>query len=138
VGGYNLVALIFAQEVSDDLTSLVKRIDTELANTAPAPEGLKWGVFLVLCNESEGTDKDLAALIEREKLKNVVLTVHKNCAGPRRYRLASQAHETVVVYDEGRGVVANFALRKGELDCLVSDAIMEKVKTVLPRKEAVK
>jgi hypothetical protein len=55
VDGYDLVALIFAREVSDPLTSLVKQIDKQLEDRAAGRRGRdRHGVFVIFCNDDAG------------------------------------------------------------------------------------
>ena len=60
MGGHDLVALIFAREVSDSLTSLVKTIDKQLQeSTARRTGGNRLGVFVVVCSDDPGLKGDL-------------------------------------------------------------------------------
>ena len=73
-------------------------------------------------------------MAEKGQLKHVSLCIG---APPKNYELAGEADVTVVVYTVGRRpqqqVSANFALRKGELDDDVSDAIVQAIANVLPK-----
>jgi hypothetical protein len=134
VGGYDLVALIFAREVSDPLTGLVKEIDRQLDATSARGLGAnKLGVFVVFCNDDAGLGQRLRDLIAKEGLKQVVLCTH-NAAGPTRYRVAKEADLTVVIFEDRARVAANFPLRKGDLDEARSQAIIKALTQVLPKK----
>ena len=73
--GYDLVALIFAREISADLTSLVKRLDRQLdeSMTRRKPQN-KLGVFVILLGDDARTRQKLKELAAREGLKQVVLS----------------------------------------------------------------
>lgn len=115
MGGYDLVALIFAREISDPLTGLVKRIDRRLDGPNALRRGAsKLGVFVVVCNDDAGLQERLQALADKEQLKHVVLCAHKS-GGPPRYRVAPEADLTVVIYKDSERVAANFPLKKGDL-----------------------
>jgi hypothetical protein len=132
VGGYDTVAVIFVREVSDPLTSLVKAIDKQLADTPPRPKGEnKLGVFVVFCTDDPEMPKQLEKLIEAEDLQHVILCTFA-ASGPTRYKIAAEASFTVLVYTD-RTVQANFALRKGELDRNMDKEIRKAVAQVLPK-----
>lgn len=56
MGGYDLVALIFARDISDPLTSLVKAVDEQLDVAAASRRGPnKLGVFVVFLSDDPGS-----------------------------------------------------------------------------------
>jgi hypothetical protein len=101
--------MIFAREVSDPLTSLVKKLDDATVKNSKA----QMGSFVVFCSDEEGLDKKLKELANSEKLKKLVLTID-NPAGPKGYNVAKEADVTVVFYNK-RNVKVNRAFKKGEL-----------------------
>ena len=132
--GYELVALVFAREVSDPLTSLVKKLDKQVAKASIGRrEPEKLGVFIVFCSDDAEMGPRLRDLIVKEGLRHVVLCTH-NVAGPKRYAVAKEADLTVVVYDDRENVTANFALRKGELDTKKAKDIITALNRVLQEK----
>lgn len=134
MGGHDLVALIFAREVSDPLTSLVKTIDRQLADSSARHRGgNKLGVFVIFVSDDPGLQPQLEKLIAREGLKNVVLSISKtNGAGPRKYRIAREAELTVVVYRDQGTVAANFVLDSEDLTDGSARDIVNTLKKVLP------
>lgn len=112
--------MIFAREVTGDLTSLVKKIDA--INTE---KGKKMGSFVVFLSDKEGLQKELKELATKENLKHTVLSID-NPQGPRGYDIPKDADVTVVLYSK-RTVRANHAFRKGELN---AKAVEEVVKDV--------
>jgi hypothetical protein len=121
--------MIFAREVSDSLTSLVKKIDAATVNNS----GCKMGSFVVFCNDDEDLKDKLAKLAEKEGLKKCILTIDKP-DGPPDYEVAKDADVTVVYYNRGK-VIVNRAFKKGELtEKAVNDVVSEIVKK-LPMKD---
>src|SRR5262245_44645514 len=118
--------------MSDPLTSLVKKIDQRMA-LAEGKTKRKLGAYFIFVNDSNGLDKKLRDLAEKEGLKHVGLGIG---AAPPDYALSSEAEVTAVIYDVGRRVeqhvTANFALRKGELNDATVDAIVKALSNVLP------
>src|SRR5437660_6647575 len=99
--------MIFAREISDPLTSLVKKID---AATVKNNEK-SMGSFVVFCSDDEALEKNLKKLAEKEKLEKIALTID-NPAGPDKYKIAKDADITVVLYvgQYNKGAVkANYA-----------------------------
>lgn len=132
--GYSLVALIFAREVSDPLTSLVKDIDKQLEEAAAQRIGArKLGVYVVFCNNDPTLKQQLQALLAKEKFKHVVLCTD-DAEGPRAYRVAREAETTAVIYVNSNRVMANFPLKKGELNEDKAKEITQELTKVLPRK----
>jgi HrpA-like RNA helicase len=109
VNGNNPVAVIFARDVTGDLTSLVKQIDKATVEN----KSKKMGSFVVFLTDDKDLEEKLKELAEKEGLKKTVLTMD-NIAGPTRYKIEKDADVTVVFYNE-RTVKANHAFKKGEL-----------------------
>lgn len=115
--------MVFAREVSDPLTSLVKKIDAATAKNS----GCKMGSFVVFCSDDEGLEAKLKELAKKEKFEHIVLTID-NPSGPTRYKIAKEADVTVVLYQRQQ-VKSNYAFKKGELDAKG----IEKVLADLPK-----
>ena len=62
--------MIFAREISEPVTSLVKKIDAATAKNSKA----HMASFAVFLSDQEDLDKKLKALADKEKLKETVLT----------------------------------------------------------------
>jgi len=100
--------VVFAREITDPLTSLVKKIDA-----ATAKSNNKVGSFVVFLNDDESYEKKLKDLAKKEKLDSTILTLD-NPAGPKGYNIAKDADVTVLLYVHKK-VKSNFAFKKGEL-----------------------
>ena len=119
--------MIFAREISDPLTSLVKKIDAATSEN----KDCKMGSFVVFCSDDEGLEGKLKDLAKKEELKKIVLTID-NPAGPSAYKIAKDADVTVVLYQK-QEVKANYAFKKGELKEKDIDRILNDVPKILPQ-----
>ena len=122
VNGENPVAMVFARQPSPELTRLIKKLDEATANN----KDKSMGSFVVFLSDKEGLDKELAAMAEKEKIQQTVLSID-NPAGPKGYNVAQDADVTVVLYVD-RKVKANHAFKKGEL----TDKDIEKIVSEVP------
>jgi hypothetical protein len=124
--------MIFAREVSDSLTGLVKKIDATTAKNSEC----KMGSFVVFLSDEEGLENKLKELADKEKLEKIALTID-NRGGPKNYHIAKDADITVVLYrgSYNKGAVkANYAFKKGEMKDTDVDKIVEDVTKILPDK----
>ncbi len=120
--------MIFARDISDPLTSLVKKIDA-----VNQKEGnKKMHSFVVFLSDKEGIEKDLKDLATKENLKETVLA-KDSPAGPKGYNVAKDADITVVLY-VNRNVKSNHAFKKGELNDKAIEQIMEDMPKILDKK----
>jgi len=103
--------MVFARGTSDNLTSLVKKLDKTKVNS-----------FVVFLNDEEGFDDKVKALAEKEGIKKTILAID-NVAGPKAYNVAKDAEVTVVLYN-ARKVEANHAFKKGELNAKGIEAVI--------------
>jgi hypothetical protein len=130
-----MVALIFVRDMSDPLTSLVKKIEQQVnAAAAKHKPGKTLGVFVIV-NSADGRADQLRVLAQKESLQRVNLCIG---TAPQRYDVSPEADVTAVIYTptwppRTQEVVANFALRTGELDDAKSEAILAAVAKVLPK-----
>jgi hypothetical protein len=118
--------MIFAREVSDSLTSLVKKIDAATVENKAA----KMASFVVFLSDDEGLQKKLETLAEKEGLKSLDLAID-NVAGPKAYKIAKDADVTVILYNKGK-VEANHTFRKGELNAGAVEKVVGDLKKILP------
>ena len=118
--------MIFAREVSDSLTSLVKKIDAVTDQNSTQ----KLCSFVVFLSDDEKLGDQLKSLADKEGIKKCVLTID-NPAGPTGYNVAKDADITVVLYNQ-RNVKANFAFRKGELNDAAIAKVVGAVSKIVP------
>jgi hypothetical protein len=106
------VVAVFAREVTDDLTSLVKQIDEIVGKN----EDKKMASFLVvLAEDADAVAPKLEAIADKQKITNTPLTIFDGVAGPASYKIAKDADVTVLMW-KGLDVKVNVALGKGELN----------------------
>jgi len=128
VNGTNPVAMVFARDVSQPVTTLIKKIDA--ANEKYADK--KMGSFVVfLNNDSEELTGKLKQVAEKQHLKHTILALD-NQAGPKNYNVAQEADVTVVLYTD-HNVKANYAFKKGELNAKAIDKIIADLPKILPQ-----
>lgn len=127
--GANPVAVVFAREVTPEVTKLVKKIDECTAKNSEC----KMGSYVVFLCDKEGLDKELKDLAEKEKLGNIVLSID-NPAGPQEYKISKDADVTVLLYTK-HIVKSNRVFKKGELKDQDIEAIVKDVPKILPEKK---
>lgn len=114
------------------MASLVKKIDKHMQATVGQTQR-PLGAYVMFMNDSKELDQRLRAWAEKDGIQRVPFGIG---APPADYAIANEADVTVVVYNpERRGrqrVMANFALRKGELTDAKADEIVRAVSAVLP------
>jgi len=123
------VAMVFAREVSEPLTRLIKRLDSATAQHKPS--GL--GSCVVFLSKEEGLAKQLKQVADQEKLGHTVLRTFKP-EGPKGYNVARDADVTVILYTD-RVVKAKHVFSKGELKDKDIDAIVADLPRILPAKK---
>lgn len=113
--------VIFAREVSDSLTSLVKAID----KLTSEHQTDKLGSFVVFCNDDEELSDRLKKLADKADIQKCILTIDKP-DGPPGYKIAKEADVTVIYYRK-RKVLLNRAFEKGKLDEPSIQAIVQSI-----------
>lgn len=119
--------MIFAREINDDLTSLVKKLDK-----ATADRKGKMGSFVVFCSDEEKLEGKLKALASSEKLASTVLSIDGNRSGPYG-NFAAGADVTVMLY-VGRRVKANHTFAKGKMKEKEVASVLADLPKILPEK----
>ena len=130
--GENPVVMIFARQVTPELTRLLKRVDQVTGKHKDA----EMGSFVVFVGGDKGLETQLKDMARDQELKNIVLAIWSDAdqpAGPKKYRVNPDADVTVVLYTDLM-VKANHAYDKGELTDKDIDAITGEVAKILPQK----
>lgn len=120
--------MIFAREVTDNLTSLVKKVDEANAKNKGMVS------FVVVCNDDEKMEDKLKGLAKKEKYKHTVLSLVDKKSGPGGYTLDPKADITVVLYSR-RKVASQFAYAKGDLKDKDIETIMKDLPKILGKKK---
>ncbi|MGE0758484.1 MAG: hypothetical protein AB7F89_14940 [Pirellulaceae bacterium] len=118
---------IFAREITDNLASLVKRVDEQVGKNSD--KQMKAFVVL-LAEDADAAAPKLEELAKKQGIKNVPLTIFDGAAGPPSYKIAKDAEVTVLLW-RGQSVKANHAFPKGELDQQGTQAIIADVPKIL-------
>jgi hypothetical protein len=122
--------VIFAREVTDGLTSLVKKVD----ETTVKNSGVRMGSFVVFCNDDESLEKKLKGLAKKEGIKKCILSIVDRKAGPSGYKLSPDADVTVLLY-RNKTVMANHAFKKGDLTEKDVEKILADVSKIVPSRK---
>ena len=120
--------MIFAREINDSLTSLVKKLDKATADN----KSCRMGSFVVFLSNEEGLEQKLADLAKKANLKKTILTID-NVSGPRGYGVAKDADIVVVLY-KSKTVKVNHAYKKGEFTEKDVDQVIKELPKILPEK----
>jgi hypothetical protein len=106
------VVNVFAREITDNLTSLVKQIDEKIgANTDKKMAGF----VVLLTDDPDAAEPRLKGLAEKHKIAQTPLTIYDGVAGPENYKIAEKADVTVMMWVGGE-VKVNYVFEKGKLD----------------------
>lgn len=122
--GDNPVAMIFAREVTPELTTLIKKVDGINDKNKD-----RMGSFVVFLGEKEGLEPKLKKLADDSGLKHTVLSID-NPASPEGYKVSKDADVTVVLYVE-RTVKSNYAFGKGGLNEKAVETIVADLPKIL-------
>jgi hypothetical protein len=121
--------MIFAREINDDLTGLVKKLDKATAESKG-----KMGSFVVFCSDDEKLEGKLKELAKKEKISNTILSIDTNKAGPYG-DFAKEADVTVMLY-VARKVKANHTFGKGMMKEKEVEAVMADLPKILTEKKS--
>jgi hypothetical protein len=118
---------IFARDITDNLASLVKQVDEQVAKN----EKQKMAAFVVLLSEdADAAAPKLEELAKKQGIKHVPLTIFDGESGPSGYKIAKDADVTVLLWKD-QEVKANHAFKKGELNAKGVTAIVTDTSKIL-------
>ncbi len=103
---------VFAREITDNLTSLVKQIDEKIAANSDQKMA---GFVVLLTDDPDAAEPKLKELAAKQKIEHTPLTVYDGVAGPENYKIAEKADVTVMMWVGGE-VKVNHVFGKGKLD----------------------
>jgi len=102
---------IFAREVDENLTNLVKQVDKKIEKN----KDKQLSAFVVLLTDDpDAAAPKLKTLAEKAKVKNVPLTLFDGQTGPEDYKIAKNAQLNVMMWVGGQ-VKVNEAFAKEKL-----------------------
>ncbi len=118
---------MFAREITDNLTSLVKQIDEKIN----AHTDQKMAGFLVLLTDDpDAAEPRLKEPAEKHKIDKTPLTVYDGLAGPENYKIDKAADVTVMMWVGGQ-VKVNHVFEKGKLDKAAVERIVKDTAKIL-------
>ena len=118
---------IFARKITDNLTSLVKKIDGVVGENKKN----RMAAFVVLLSdEPDSAEKKLKRLAKKQGIKNTPLTIFEGVSGPKNYKVAKDAEVTVLMWIN-KEVKVNHAFAKGGLDEEAIKKIVEDTSKIL-------
>jgi len=119
------VICIFSRQIDGPLTSLVKQVDSAIA------ENPKLKAFVVVLTDDEArTAAALERLAADQSIKNVPLTVYPDTAGPEIYQIAEEAGVTVMMW-KGTEVKVNHAYAPGKFTDAEAQALAAEIPAFL-------
>ncbi len=105
--------MIFTRKIDDGLASLVKKLDTLVADNEE--KGMAALVNFV-GEDAEALQKAAAEFAQRHKISNAALVVpRENVDGPKLYGISAQTSLAVILYS-GKKVKVLHTLADGQLD----------------------
>src|SRR5688572_25107607 len=109
--GAKPVATIFTREITDEVASLVEKID----KTVGENKDKNMCAFVVLLtDDADAGAKELEKLAKDKKITNVPLTVFDGAAGPESYKISKDAKVNVMMWNKQR-VQVNHAFADAKL-----------------------
>lgn len=114
---------IVAREITDDLTSLVKKIDDVVGKN----KDKKMAAFFVLLSKDPDADeKKLKELAKKKEIKNIPLTVYEGIAGPPNFKVSEDADVTIMMWvGKQRQVKVNHALTNKDLKAATEEVVRD-------------
>ena len=97
---------IFAREITDNLASLVKEVDSAVEKNKDLAS-----FVVLLAADPDAAEKTLKEFATKHSIKNVPLTVFEGIAGPPNYKIAEGVDVTVTLWSS-QNVKASHAFRK--------------------------
>jgi len=120
--------MIFAREISDPLTSLVKKLDAEVEKQTKK----NMAAFVVFLSDDDKMEQKVKDFAEKNHFKHVSFAVDTP-AGPSSYKVAKDADVTVVLYKKKK-VEVNHAFKKGEFTSQSVEAVLGDLPKVVAEK----
>ena len=125
--GNRPVISIFARDVDENLTALIKKVDDAVAENQDSQ--LKAFVVL-LTDDPDAAEQKLAKVAADNKIKHVPLTFFDGVQGPEGYQISSGADVSVMMWVQS-DVKASHALPKGKLDKTAVKSILADTSKIL-------
>jgi hypothetical protein len=125
--GGNPVVAVFTRKLDDRVTSLVKKVDAEVAKN----NDKRMKAFVVyLTDDPDKAEPQLKALADKNNITHVPLTIFDGPKGPPAYKLSGDAEVTVLMWVRS-DVKVNHAFADGQLDTKAIEAIVKDTNKIL-------
>ena len=125
--GARPVVSIFAREIDDNVTKLVKEIDGVVGKNRDD----RMAAFVVLLTDSpDDVEGQLKKVANENKIGHTPLTVYENSVGPSKYRINKEAEVTVMMWVES-DVKVNHAFKAKELNADAITKVVSDTKKIL-------
>jgi hypothetical protein len=121
--GNNPAVMIFARSITDEVTALIKRLDSITGHNEDG--GLI--SFVVFLSDDPDMESKLRDLAKRERIQRTTLALDTS-AGPDDYKLPKEASVTVVLFVQ-KDVKANFVFSNGSIPNDMIETILDEVGT---------
>ncbi len=121
---------IHTREITDNLASLVKQIDSLVDDAKAKGKDKKHAFVVLLTDDADAAEPKLEALAKKHEIKNTPLTIFDGISGPKGYKIAKNAEVTVMVW-VNKKVEVNHAFGKGELDAEAVKKVLANAKKYL-------
>lgn len=125
--GGSPVVSIFTRKIDDNVTNLIKKVDEQVAKSGDK----KMKAFVVLLTDDpDAAEPMLKKVAEKNKIKNVPLTIFDGPKGPTDYELSDDADLTVLMWVKS-DVKVNHAFAPGKFDAKSIDAVVKDTQKIL-------
>lgn len=127
--GARPVINVFVRQMTDEVATLIQKIDRQIDENQNQNQELK--AFVVLLSEDPRADEAaLLKLTRKHNIRNIPLTLFDGIAGPPKCRIAQKADVTVMLWHD-QEVKANHAFARGKLDTAGIDAVLKSTAKIL-------
>jgi quercetin dioxygenase-like cupin family protein len=125
-------ALVFARDLNEQVASLIKRLDDELAKNKAVKAKVKEGhALVVLLSDDDALESKLKDFADKRDIKQVTVGIDRS-PGPPKWKLSREAEVTIILYESFK-VTRNYALKRGELTGETIDTIVAEVSAIFGR-----
>ena len=123
--GESPVIAVFARELDEQVTALIKAVDAAAIKHKKA----ELGAFAVMLEKSEDMERRARSFSDKEGIRRTIIAL-EGPAGPKGYNIAKDANVTLLLY-VGRKVKVNFAFEKGKLTAAEIEKVMKELPKIL-------
>jgi hypothetical protein len=125
--GGSPVVTIFTRKIDDNVTKLITKVDEQITKNSDK----KMKAFVVLLTDDpDAAEPMLKKVAEKNKIKNVPLTIFDGPKGPTDYELSDSADLTVLMWVKS-DVKVNHAFAPGKFDAKAIDAVVKDTQKIL-------